>query len=50
MFFPVIIEEKTFSKITIANVAKDTTDKLLLEDLFLRNKENGIYMLTMESC
>lgn len=44
------IEKKLPVKITIANVAKDTADKLLLEDLFIRNKENGIYTLTMESC
>lgn len=37
-----IVEKKLSAKITIANVVKDTTDELLLEDLFVRIKENGI--------
>lgn len=38
MFFSVIAEKKLSVKITIANVAKDTTDKLLL-DLFVRKRK-----------
>lgn len=36
MVFSLIVE-KNFS-LTIANVVKDTADKLLLEDLFIRKK------------
>jgi len=42
MFLSTIVEKKLSVKITVANVFKDTTDKLLLKDLFVRNKENGI--------
>lgn len=42
MFFSMIVEKKLSVTVTIANVVKDTTANLLLEDLFVRNKENGI--------
>lgn len=39
--FPITVEQKLSVKVSIANVVKDITDKLLLEDLLAR-KRNGV--------
>lgn len=37
--FPITVDKKLSVKIAIANVVKDTTDTLLLDDLFVRKRK-----------
>lgn len=39
--FPITVERKLSVKITIANVVKDTRDKLLLGNLFARKRKQS---------